>query len=108
MLMLGRSVSNCINTFDNMVQRVFQNKRNNHWIVKAVLGLRSFLTDSTYGAANIEACVKEAYGTGNIFGERLNSQQLSSLKCAVTTMTVADSKLCLLTNYNGPMHRDGL
>src|SRR5690349_1042825 len=103
MILLGRSLTASISIFDAMVQRVFGLSGRDSRLCTLFSYLRSLFTDSIYGAATIEGCVKETYGSNvALFGKRDPSQKVSSLKCAVTTMTVFDSKLCLLTNYNGP------
>lgn len=109
MILLGRSLMTSISLFDEMVQRVFWQDCRKSRFCRMFSCLRSLFTDSIYGAKAIETCVKEAFGTDvALFGKRVSSQKVSSLKCAVTTMTVFDSKLCLLTNYNGPSQREGL
>jgi hypothetical protein len=66
--------------------------------------LCSLLTDSLYGAAEMEACVEEAYGANaRLFGNLgvTASGGAPTNKFAVTSMSVSDSRLCLLSNYNG-------
>jgi hypothetical protein len=50
----------------------------------------------------MEACVKEAYGAKTLlFGSLGSGLGVLGAKIAVTTMTVLDSQLCILSNYNG-------
>lgn len=68
----------------------------------------SFLTDSLYGAVEMEKCLKEAYGAESfLFGNSTTDSNISGTKIAVTSMSVADSRLCILSNYNGAESRTG-
>ena len=70
--------------------------------------LYSLLTDSFYGAANMEACVKEAFGSDTaLFSSTTSNTGISGPKVAVTTMAVSNSRLCILSNYNGVGVRKG-
>ena len=70
--------------------------------------LSSLLTDSLYGAAEIEACVKEAFGPdATLFGFTESGARMLGAKVAVTTMTVSSARLCILSNYNGAGVRQG-
>tara|TARA_R110002003_G_scaffold572_2_gene20516 strand:- start:2925 stop:3194 length:270 start_codon:yes stop_codon:yes gene_type:complete len=56
----------------------------------------------------MEVCVREAYGSHNLlFGSFGNGIGVSGIKIAVTTMAVSNSRLCILSNYNGKGHRQG-
>ena len=70
--------------------------------------LSSLLIDSLYGAAEMEACVKEAFGSDTaLFGFKESNAGMSGPKVAVTTMTVSNERLCILSNYNGTGSRRG-
>jgi hypothetical protein len=70
--------------------------------------LSSLLTDSLYGAVEMEACVKEAFGSDTALFSFIESDAgMLGPKVAVTTMTVLNSRLCILSNYNGAGIRQG-
>jgi hypothetical protein len=69
----------------------------------------SLLTDSLYGATEMEECVKEAYGPDTpLFGSLGSVSRVSGTKIAVTTMAVSNSQLCILSNYNSRQTRKGI
>jgi hypothetical protein len=102
MFLLRHSVEECATTFKRLARRVFRRPcRFRSALLGRIHGfILSLVTDSLYGAANFEACVREAYGEDtNLFGNP--GWNVSGSKYAVTTMTVSDSRLCILSNYNG-------
>jgi hypothetical protein len=110
MFLLRRSLSECITAFKRLATKAFsRHRRFGHSLLGRALDfLSSLLTDSTYGATEIEQCVKEAFGSdGLLFGNVKTTPGVSGIKIAVTTMTVSDSQLCILSNYNGSGTRQG-
>ncbi|KAF2008339.1 FabD/lysophospholipase-like protein [Aaosphaeria arxii CBS 175.79] len=102
MFYLRRNLKECISTFDELAREVFPDRRGLTALAKIRNLIASLLTDSLYGARAMETCVKKAYGKNTaLFGHR----KVSGTKFAVTTMTVFDPRLCILSNYNGAMDR---
>ena len=97
-----RSVRDCIKIFDRLGKRVFAS-RNNHrrsLFARILHFFASLLRDSRYGNLEMKACVRNAYGVnGRMFGAIESG--VAGIKVAVTAITVSDSKLCILSNYNG-------
>jgi hypothetical protein len=55
--------------------------------------------DGKYNAAVLEDALKDALGSGPLFGPvTLGS---SGVRYAVTATTISDATLCLISNYNG-------
>jgi len=69
--------------------------------------LSSLLTDSFYRAAEIEACVKEAFRSDTPLFSYLEPRGIIGAKVAVTTITVSSARLCILSNYNRAGARQG-
>jgi hypothetical protein len=110
MFLLRRDVSECITAFNRLARKVFsRHHRFGSSMFARILGfLSSLLTDSLYGAAEMEECVREAYGADTLlFGNLGSVSQVSGTKIAVTTMAVSNSRLCILSNYNGKRPRKG-
>ncbi|KAJ6201958.1 LOW QUALITY PROTEIN: acyl transferase/acyl hydrolase/lysophospholipase [Bipolaris maydis] len=96
MFLLRRNLDECINQLSKRVFAPRSLLRN---------PLFANIYDSFYGAAEMEACVKEVFGSNTaFFGSSTSS---TGPKVAVTTMTVSNSKLCILSNYNGVGVRQG-
>jgi hypothetical protein len=111
MFLLRREVSDCITAFKRLAGKAFS--RHNQFsscIFTRLLGfVSSLLTDSLYGATEMEECVKEAYGPDTLlFGSLGSVSRVSGMKVAVTTMAVSNSRLCILSNYNGRQTRKGI
>ena len=109
MFLLRRNMDECIAVFKQLAKRVFL-PRQSFGIApfaKIYGFLSSLLTDSLYGAAEMEACVKEAFGSDTLFGSIEPDVGISGPKVAVTTMAVSNSRLCILSNYNGAGVRQG-
>ncbi|CAN9279721.1 unnamed protein product [Alternaria alternata] len=71
MFLLRRNLDECIAIFKQLTQRVFHPRRpfGSSPLAKVYGFLSSLLTDSLYGAAEMEACVKEAFGPdATLFG----------------------------------------
>lgn len=110
MFLLRRSLDECIDVFRQLSERVFASRSilGNSLFANTYGFLCSLLTDSFYGAAEMEACVKEAFGSNTtLFGSNTSNTGISGLKVAVTTMAVSNSRLCILSNYNGVGVRKG-
>ncbi|CAN9376446.1 unnamed protein product [Alternaria alternata] len=110
MFLLRRNLDECIAIFNQLAQRVFHPRRpfGSSPLAKVYGFLSSLLTDSLYGAAEMEACVKEAFGPdATLFGFTESGARMSGAKVAVTTMTVSSARLCILSNYNGAGVRQG-
>ncbi|XP_014551495.1 hypothetical protein COCVIDRAFT_42206 [Bipolaris victoriae FI3] len=110
MFLLRRSLNECIDIFKQLSRRVFTPRPllGNSFFTNIYRFLYSLLTDSFYGAASMEACVKEAFGSDTtLFSATTSNTGISGLKVAVTTMTVSRSRLCILSNYNGSGVRKG-
>jgi hypothetical protein len=108
MFLLRRSIQECVATFNKLANRVFYSRARLQGSPLARIQnfLLSLMTDSLYGAGEMEACVKEAYGAENVlFGSSASRLGDSGAKIGVTTMTVSDSRLCILSNYNGAGNR---
>ena len=110
MFLLRRNLDECIAVFKQLAQRVFRPRQpfGSSPLAKVYGFLSSLLTDSLYGAAEMEACVKEAFGPdATLFGFTESGARMSGAKVAVTTMTVSSARLCILSNYNGAGVRQG-
>jgi hypothetical protein len=110
MFLLRREISDCIDAFNCLAKRVFARHElfGNSLLAKVLRFLSSLLTDSLYGATEMEECVKEAYGIDtSLFGSLVPFSRVSGMKVAVTTMAVSNSRLCILSNYNGRRTREG-
>jgi hypothetical protein len=110
MFLLRRNLDECIAVFKQLAQRVFRPRQpfGSSPLAKVYGFLSSLLTDSLYGAAEMEACVKEAFGSNaTLFGFTESGARMSGAKVAVTTMTVSSARLCILSNYNGAGVRQG-
>lgn len=110
MFLLRRNMDECIAIFKQLAKRVFLPRQSfgSCLLTKLYGFLSSLLTDSFYGAAEMEACVKEAFGSDTaLFGFVESDAGMSGPKVAVTTMTVSNSRLCILSNYNGAGVRQG-
>jgi hypothetical protein len=110
MFLLRHSIDRCIAAFKHLADRAFFRPQyfKGFWINTLIWLFRSFLTDSLYGAVLMERCVKEAYGSESLlFGSLGTASTISGTKIAVTTMSVAQSRLCILSNYNGARRRTG-
>jgi hypothetical protein len=110
MFLLRRNIDECIVIFKQLAERVFLPRQSfgNALVAKLYGFLSSLLTDSLYGAAEMETCVKEAFGSdAALFGSIQSDVGISGLKVAVTTMAVSNSRLCILSNYNGAGVRQG-
>ncbi|CAN9183590.1 unnamed protein product [Alternaria alternata] len=71
MFLLRRNLDECIAVFKQLAQRVFRPRQpfGSSPLAKVYGFLSSLLTDSLYGAAEMEACVKEAFGSNaTLFG----------------------------------------
>lgn len=110
MFLLRRDMDECITIFKQLANRVFLPRQSlGSCVFAKIYGfLASLLTDSLYGAAEMEACVKEAFGSDTaLFGFKESIAGMSGPKFAVTTMTVSNARLCILSNYNGAGSRQG-
>jgi hypothetical protein len=110
MFLLRRNLDECIALFKQLANRVFRPRQplGSSPLAKVYGFLSSLLTDSLYGAAEMEACVKEAFGSDTaLFGFTEPGAGMSGAKVAVTTMTVSSARLCILSNYNGAGVRQG-
>ncbi|EMD85640.1 hypothetical protein COCC4DRAFT_66816 [Bipolaris maydis ATCC 48331] len=110
MFLLRRNIAECITTFKKLSKRVFSPSQSfrNSILAKFYGFITTLLTDSIYGAGEIEAYVKEVFGSDTTFFSFLESEEhISGPKVAVTTMTVSSSRLCILSNYNGVGVRQG-
>ena len=108
MFLLRRSIRDCVAMFNKLARRVFSSRSSlrGSFLARVHSFVLSLVTDSLYGAREMEACVKEAYGADNLlFGSAGSGLGVSGAKIAVTTMTVSDSRLCILSNYNGGRKR---
>jgi hypothetical protein len=103
MFLLRRNIDKCIAIFKQLAERVFLPRQlfGNSLFAKICSFLSSLLTDSLYGAAEMEACVKEAFGSDAALFGSIASVGILGPKVAVTTMAVSNSRLCILSNYNG-------
>ncbi|KAF1967660.1 FabD/lysophospholipase-like protein [Bimuria novae-zelandiae CBS 107.79] len=104
MFLLRRSIRDCTKIFNKLARRVFvrPNWFRSPFFAKLFEVFSTLLADSLYGAREMEACVKTAYGAGKLmFGNPGSSVGVSGLKIAVTAMAVSDSRLCIFSNYNG-------
>jgi hypothetical protein len=104
MFLLRRSIQECITIFTKLAQQVFSARSNlrGSFLARVHSFILSLVTDSLYGASEMEMCVKEAYGGETLlFGSLGSGLGNLGAKIAVTTMTVSDSQLCILSNYNG-------
>ncbi|KAF2802657.1 FabD/lysophospholipase-like protein, partial [Mytilinidion resinicola] len=95
-----RSIDKSASMFSTLAKRIFpvRGKCRGSLCARIIAFLRSWLTDSRYGSVEIKACVKEAFGAEH---KMFNRPRVSGTKVAVTTTTVDDSRLCILSNYNG-------
>jgi hypothetical protein len=110
MFLLRRNMSDCVTSFRCLAERVFSRyDRFGSSIFARLVGfLSSLLTDSLYGATEMEKCVREAYGSDTLlFGNLGPVSRISGTKIAVTTIAVSNSRLCILSNYNGRGNRKG-
>lgn len=110
MFLLRQNMAACIATFRKLSKRVFLPRQpfGNGILAKLYSLMTALLTDSTYGAGEMEACAKEVFGSDTLFFGFLESDaHISGLKVAVTAMTVSSSRLCILSNYNGVGVRQG-
>lgn len=109
MFLARQSLNKCIDTFHILAQRVFSARRlfGNSFLGKAYSALLCLLTDSFYGSSEMEACVTEAFGPSARLFDGQSHLGLSGGKFAVTTMQVSNSRLCILSNYNGVGKRLG-
>jgi hypothetical protein len=110
MFLLRQNIDECIAIFKQLAERVFLPRQSfgNSLFAKIYGFSSSLLTDSLYGAAEMEACVKEAFGSdAALFGSIASDVGISGPKVAVTTMAVSNSRLCILSNYNGAGIRQG-
>jgi hypothetical protein len=111
MFLLRREVSDCITAFKGLAGKAFscQNPFGSSIFARLLGFVSSLLTDSLYGATKMEECVKEAYGPDTLlFGSLGSVSRVSGIKVAVTTMAVSNSRLCILSNYNGRQTRKGI
>jgi hypothetical protein len=105
MFLLRRNLDECIAVFKQLAQRVFRPRQpfGSSPLAKVYGFLSSLLTDSLYGAAEMEACVKEAFGSdAPLFGFTESGTRMSGAKVAVTTMTVSSARLCILSTTMEP------
>ena len=58
-----------------------------------------YLEDGKYNAVVLEHALKDALGLDPIFGPVTSGP--SGVRFAVTTTTISDATLCLISNYNG-------
>jgi hypothetical protein len=102
-MFLRKSISKYVSIFKTLAKRAFSKPVRRSKLLNIITLL---ITDSLYGSLEIEACVKEAYrpATPLFSGLGYPSGKLET-KFAVTTMTVATSKLYLLSTYNSPSIR---
>jgi hypothetical protein len=110
MFLARRNIGECIAVFKHLARRVFslRNQYGSSIFARILAFLSSLLTDSQYGATEMEECVKEAYGPDALlFGSSGSGSGISGTKIAVTTMGVSNSQLCILSNYNGRESRKG-
>ena len=110
MFLLRRSLQDCTATFKKLAKQVFARRDwfGGPFLAKLFEFLSTLVTDSLYGAREMEACVEMAYGAEKLmFGNPGSSLGISGLKIAVTAMAVSDSRLCILSNYNGIGPRRG-
>jgi hypothetical protein len=110
LFLLRRNLQDCITTFKKLANQVFsrRDRFGGSFLGKIYGFLSSLVTDSLYGASVMEACVKEAYTShALLFGNMGSLSGLSGTKFAVTTMDVSNSRLCILSSYNGAGIRRG-
>ncbi|CAN9212273.1 unnamed protein product [Alternaria alternata] len=89
MFLLRRNLDKCIAVFKQLAQRVFRPRQpfGSSPLAKV--------------AAEIEACVKEAFRSdATLFSFTESGTRMSGAKVAVTTITVSSARLCILSNYN--------
>jgi hypothetical protein len=108
MMFLRRPLVECISLFEKLAQRIFWIRTCKPLFAKTYFFLKSLLTDSLYGANEIEDCVKEAYGAQTVLFNGLgNTSGELRARYAVTSMSVSTSRLCILSTYNGSKKRNG-
>lgn len=111
MFLSRRKLTECRSIFNNLALRVFRSCRRVRLpiIDKLLDYLYMLVTDSLYGSRAIEDCVKEAYGSDKtLFGCNALNGGVSGIKVGVTAITIPNSRLCILSNYNGNNHRQGI
>ena len=87
MFLLRQSLDECIDIFRQLSERVFapHSILGNSLFANMYGFLYSLFTDSFYGAAEMEACVKEAFGSNTtLFGFNTSNTGISGPKVAVT------------------------
>jgi hypothetical protein len=58
-----------------------------------------YVEDGKYDTSILESALQEALGSDPLFGPTIS--RVSGMKFAVTTTTISDATLCLISNYNG-------
>ena len=105
-MFLRYTIAECMALFETLAKRVFAMNCPTSMMAKLCSFLASLVTDSLYGAGEMEACVKNVYGTSTLFFSGLgHASGRSGTKFGVTSMSVSSSKLCILSTYNGITER---
>jgi hypothetical protein len=91
----GSSLEECEGHFVRFAEKTFSKPRNQ---------LMSVLTDSRYGAGDINEALKEAFGVDCTLLDWSGKNSLIR-KIAVTATTTDTSTPCIFANYSGEGHR---
>jgi hypothetical protein len=90
-----------LSRFEGFARRIFANKPSNKTFCDAFCTfIRSWFRDSLYDSVVLEDALKDAFGiTRRLFG--VVNGLATSTKIGITATSVATSRLCIFSNYNG-------
>jgi hypothetical protein len=93
------SPNECLTFFRKFAKVIFPRKRSGYSICALVRRIFTYyVEDGKYDTSVLESALQEAIGWEPLFGP---ATRVSGMKFAVTTTTISDATLCLISNYNG-------
>jgi hypothetical protein len=97
----GTDLDACLERFEGFARRIFASRPSKEGLCdKFCRFIRSWFSDNLYDSAALEEALKEAFGTTRRLFDVTNDRVLST-KIAIMATSVADSRLCIFSNYNG-------
>lgn len=107
MFLNGWSIDESTKTFEKLAKLAFKRRKvlDIPFLSRTYEILKSYLADGIYPAENIEAALKEVFGTDRSI---LDSSHATSIgtRVGLPVATIRDPACCIFTNYNGVGSRE--
>lgn len=107
MFVNGWSIDESTETFERLAKLAFKRRKvlNIPILSRIHELLASYLADGLYPAKNIEAALKEVFGTNKSILDYSHATSIGT-RVGLPVATIRDPSCCIFTNYNGVGTRD--